>query len=346
MADRGGLSLNDNLRDDATRRVFSGIQPTGDVHLGNLLGALENWVALQDRNEAYYCLVDLHAMTMPYDPSALRRQVLAGGAVLLACGVDPERSVLFVQSHVPAHSELAWIFTCIARMGELRRMIQFKDKARGDAESVGAGLFTYPVLQAADVLLYQAHGVPVGEDQKQHVELMRDLGGRFNSQFGATFVLPEAWIPEHGARIMALDDPSEKMSKSAPRPASKILLVDPPDLIRKKVMSAVTDSGRDIRAAGDKPALTNLLTIFSLVERTPVPELEERFSAAGYGDFKRALADALVARIEPIQKRLEELTSDPAETERLLAGGAERAAVVAEETMARVREVAGLGPRP
>jgi len=331
---------------DTRRRVFSGIQPTGDVHLGNLLGALENWVAQQERNEAYYCLVDLHAMTLPFDPRTLRQQVLAGGAVLLACGVDPDRSVLFVQSQVPAHSELAWIFTCIARMGELRRMIQFKDKSKGDAESVGAGLFTYPVLQAADVLLYQAHGVPVGEDQKQHIELMRDLGARFNSQFGRTFVLPEAWIPERGARIMALDDPSEKMSKSAPRPASKILLVDPPDTIRKKVRSAVTDSGRDIRAAPDKPALTNLLTIFSLVEGTSVAELEERFSGAGYGDFKAALGDALVARIEPIQKRLEELLGDPAETERLLARGAEKAADVAEETMIQVRDVTGLGPRP
>ncbi|MDQ3619585.1 MAG: tryptophan--tRNA ligase [Actinomycetota bacterium] len=343
----GGLSLNDNLKDASRRRVFSGIQPTGHVHLGNLLGALDSWVAQQERNEAYYCLVDLHAMTLPFDPKTLRRQVLAGGAVLLACGVDPDRSVLFVQSHVPAHSELAWILTCIARMGELRRMIQFKDRSKGDAaESVGAGLFAYPVLQAADVLLYQAHGVPVGEDQKQHVELMRDIGSRFNSQFGRTFVLPEAWIPAQGARIMALDDPTEKMSKSAPRPASKILLVDPPDTIRKKVRSAVTDSGRDIRATPDKPALTNLLTIFSLVEGIPVAELEERFSGTGYGDFKSALGDALVARIEPIQKRLEELLADPAETERLLVGGAQKAAGVAEETMTRVRDVTGLGPRP
>ena len=225
-------------------------------------------------------------------------------------------------------------------------MIQFKEKSKGDAEAVGAGLFTYPVLQAADVLLYQAHGVPVGEDQKQHVELMRDIGGRFNARFGPTFVLPEAWIPPQGARIMALDDPTEKMSKSAPRPASKILLVDPPDLIRKKIRSAVTDSGRDIRATPDKPALTNLLTIFSLAEGTPVPELEERFSSAGYGDFKQALAEALVARMEPIQKRLEEFLGDLAETERLLEAGAERAAGVAEETMTRVRDVTGLGPRP
>ena len=342
----GGLSLNQSLKDEAERRVFSGIQPTGDVHLGNLLGALENWVALQERNQAYYCLVDLHAMTLPFDPATLRRQVIGGGALLLACGIDPERSILFVQSHVPAHSELAWIFTCIARMGELRRMIQFKEKSKGDAESVGAGLFTYPVLQAADVLLYQAHGVPVGEDQKQHVELMRDIGGRFNSQFGPTFVLPEAWIPRQGARIMALDDPTEKMSKSAPRPASKILLVDPPDLIRKKIRSAVTDSGKEIRATPDKPALTNLLTIFSLAEGTPVPELEDRFSSAGYGDFKQALGDALVARMEPIQKRLEELMGDLAETERLLEAGAEKAARVAEGTMERVRDVTGLGPRP
>jgi len=230
-------------------------------------------------------------------------------------------------------------------MGELRRMIQFKDKSKVDAESVGAGLFTYPVLQAADVLLYQAHGVPVGEDQKQHIELMRDLGARFNSQFGRTFVLPEAWIPERGARIMALDDPSEKMSKSAPRPASKILVVDPPDTIRKKVRSAVTDSGRDIRAAPDKPALTNLLTIFSLVSGESIAGLEERFSGGGYGDFKKALAEAVIANLRPTQERYFELMANPAELLRLLVIGADKARVVADATMAEVRTKVGLGPR-
>lgn len=263
-------------------------------------------------------------------------------AELLACGVDPARSVLFVQSHVTAHSELAWILMCVARMGELRRMVQFKEKSKGETESVGVGLFTYPVLQAADVLLYQAHGVPVGEDQRQHIELMRDIAGRFNSQFGETFVLPEPWIAKEGARIMSLDDPTQKMSKSAERPNSMVLLIDPPELVRKKVKVAVTDSGRDIVASDDKPAISNLLSIYSLVEGTSVAELEERFRGKGYGDLKGSLGDALVAALEPIRMRYEELMGDPAELERLLAGGAERAAEVAEVTMKEVRSRSGL----
>jgi tryptophanyl-tRNA synthetase len=339
------LSINASFTSDK-RRFFSGIQPTGDIHLGNYLGAIRRWVAEQDEHEAFICIVDLHALTPGWDPKVLRGHVLDTGAVLLACGLDPERAVLFVQSHVPAHSELAWILTCISRMGELRRMIQFKEKAKGQTESVGVGLLTYPVLQAADVLLYQAHGVPVGEDQKQHVELMRDLAARFNSMFGDTFVLPEPWIPETGARIMALDDPTEKMSKSSPRPASKILLVDALDTVAKKIRSAVTDSGREVRAADDKPAITNLLTIMSLVEGTSVPELEQRFSSSGYAEFKGALAEAVVERLRPIHARYVELRGDRAETERLLARGAERAAAVAEVTMGRVRRAVGLGPRP
>jgi tryptophanyl-tRNA synthetase len=266
------------------------------------------------------------------------------GAEMMACGVDPARSVLFVQSHVPAHSELAWVLNCVARMGELRRMVQFKEKSKGETESVSVGLFTYPVLQAADVLLYQAHGVPVGEDQRQHVELMRDVAGRFNSLLGETFVLPEAWIPEQGARIMSLDDPTQKMSKSAERPNSMILLIDPPELVTKKVKVAVTDSGRDVVAAEDKPAISNLLGIYSLLEGTPVPELEERFRGSGYGDFKAALAEAVVTALEPIRTRYEELMADPAELERILAGGASRAAEVAEVTMKEVRSRSGLLP--
>lgn len=324
--------------------MFSGIQPTGDIHLGNLLGALRQWVAEQDRHEAFYCLVDLHALTRPWQPAALRRQVVATGALLVACGIDPARSVLFVQSQVPAHAELTWVLTCIARMGELRRMIQFKEKSRGEAEGVGVGLFSYPVLQAADVLLYQAHGVPVGEDQRQHIELMRDLGERFNRLLGPTFVLPEPWIPASGARIMALDDPTEKMSKSTDRPDSKLLLVDPPARIAKKIKAAVTDSGREVRAADDKPAVTNLLTIHSLVTGATIEELEERYRGAGYGRFKAELADAVVARLEPVQKRYADLMADPGETERQLAAGARRAAAAAAPTLALVRERAGLLP--
>ncbi len=310
--------------------------------MGNYFGAIRNWVAGQDRQDGFYCIVDLHAMTLPWSPTALREATLSKAAELLACGIDPARSVLFVQSHVPAHTELAWILTCVARIGELRRMVQFKQKSKGATESVGVGLFTYPVLQAADVLLYRAHGVPVGEDQRQHVELMRDLGHRFNTQFGETFVLPEPWIAAAGARIMSLDDPTEKMSKSAARPASLVLLVDPPETIMKKVKVAVTDSGRDIRAGADKPALTNLLTIMSLTEDVPVAELEERFSSSGYGDLKQALGEALVERLRPIRERYLELMADPAEIQRLLAVGAQSAATVAEETMRDVRAKIGL----
>jgi tryptophanyl-tRNA synthetase len=322
--------------------VFSGIQPTGVPHLGNYLGAIRHWVALQEEHDAFYCVVDLHALTMPWDPHDLPRATLELGASLMACGVDPQRSVLFVQSHVPAHTELAWILTCITRMGELRRMVQFKERSKGAAESVGVGLFSYPILQAADVLAYRAHGVPVGEDQRQHLELMRDLAMRFNATFGDTFVVPQAWIPPAGARIMALDDPSQKMSKSAGRPGASILLSDPPDAVARKVRSAVTDSGREVRATEDKPALTNLLTIFSLITATPVPQLEERFAGHGYGDFKKALADAIIDRMAPVRSRLGELMADPAATAGALAAGAERAAAVADPVLADVRARTGL----
>ncbi len=328
------------------KRVFSGIQPTGDFHLGNVLGAVDNWVPLQESHDAFFCIVDLHALTLPWDPKILRERVLQMGALLLARGIDPDRAVLFVQSHVPAHSELSWLLMCVARMGELRRMIQFKEKSKGENEAVGAGLFTYPVLQAADVLLYQARGVPVGEDQKQHIELTRDLAVRLNTLLGETFVVPEPWIRPHGARILALDNPVEKMSKSTPREASKILLVDSPDVIVRKIRSAVTDSGREVRAGEDKPALTNLLTIFSLVSGESIAELEERFSGMGYGDFKKALAEAIIANLRPTQERYLELMGDPAELFRLLVIGADKASVVAETTMTTVRTAMGLGPRP
>jgi tryptophanyl-tRNA synthetase len=324
------------------KRVFSGIQPTGEAHIGNFFGAIRNWVAIQDEHDAFFCIVDLHSLTLPWDAEGLERATLTKAAELMACGIDPVRSVLFVQSHVPAHTELAWILSCVARMGELRRMVQFKEKSKGETESVGVGLFTYPVLQAADVLLYRAHGVPVGEDQRQHIELMRDVGQRFNSLLGETFVLPEAWIPPRGARIMALDDPTQKMSKSAERPGSVVQLVDPPDAIVKKVRSAVTDSGREIRAAEDKPALSNLLAIYSLIEGVPVSELEERFSGEGYGAFKQALAEALVEGLRPLRERFEELTTDLGEVRRLMLEGARSASAVAEETMADVRARCGL----
>lgn len=327
------------------KRVFSGIQPTGDMHLGNYLGALRRWVELQDEHDCFFCIVDLHAMTLPWVPAELGDRSLASAALVMACGIDPERSTLFIQSHVAAHVELAWILQCVARMGELRRMIQFKEKSKGESESVAVGLFTYPVLQAADVLLYQADGVPVGEDQRQHIELMRDLALRFNGQLGAAFTLPEAWIPQAGARVMALDDAAQKMSKSASRPASSIGLLDTPDQILKKCRAAVTDSGTEVAAGPDKPALTNLLTIFSLVSGTSVPALEERFSGSGYGDFKTALAEEISGHLEPVRHRYRELTADRAELERLLAQGAARAAEAAGVTLELVRERVGFAPR-
>jgi tryptophanyl-tRNA synthetase len=330
---------------ELVERVFSGIQPTNVPHLGNYLGAIGNWVKQQDNQEAFYCLVDLHAITAPWDPRELRDRTIETAAVLLACGIDPDRSVLFRQSDVPQHAELSWVLTCVARMGELRRMIQFKEKSRGETESVGVGLFAYPVLQAADVLLYRAHGVPVGEDQRQHIELMRDIAARFNAVFGETFVLPVARIPPAGARIMALDDPTQKMSKSAERPNSSILLIDPPEEIEKKIKSAVTDSGRDIVAGPDKPALTNLLTIYSVIEGVPIADLEKRFEGAGYAQFKQALADAVVSAVDPIRRRFEDLMADPGSVQKHLLAGAERAEAVAESTMVDVWERTGLAPR-
>ncbi len=331
--------------EDGRTRLFSGIQPTGEIHLGNYLGAVRRWVELQRDHFGIFSVVDLHALTLPWDPARLRDQVVDTTALLLAAGIDPERSVLFAQSEVPAHAELTWVLTCLARMGELRRMIQFKEKSRGAGESVGAGVLTYPVLQAADVLLYRAAGVPVGEDQRQHIELMRDLAERFNASFGPVFVVPEAWVGEAGARIMALDDPTEKMSKSSPRPGSKILVTDPPDVLARKIRSAVTDSGRDVRAGADKPALTNLLTIYSVVEGVTVTELERRFAGRGYSDFKAALAEAVIEFLRPVRERYEVLVADRARIEDVLAAGARRAAAMAEETMVDVWAATGLGRR-
>ncbi len=303
---------------------------------------MNNWVALQDSYDTFYCIVDLHAITTPWDPAELRQNSLIKAAELLACGVDPERAVLFVQSHVPAHSELAWLLTCLARMGELRRMTQYKEKSSKEGESVGAGVFAYPVLMAADILLYDTRLVPVGDDQRQHVELTRDLAGRFNSLLGETFVLPEPLVPPEGARIMALDDPSQKMSKSDDRPLGSLELTDPPDQISKKLRAAVTDSGREVRAGADKPALSNLLTIFSLFERTPVAELETRFASSGYGDFKAALIDVVTERLGPIRERYFELMRHQGELDDLLYEGAGKASREAAQTLARVRDRVGL----
>lgn len=324
-------------------RAFSGIQPTGGIHLGNYLGAIRNWVLQQDLYENIFSIVDLHAMTLPYDPLDLRQRTVEVASVLLAAGIDPQRSILFVQSDVREHTELCWILGTLATFGELRRMTQFKEKSKG-SERVGAGLFFYPVLQAADILLYDAAVVPVGEDQKQHIELTRDLAIRFNHTFGETFVVPEADIKSAGARIMSLTDPLKKMSKSDPDPDSRIELRDSPDVIQRKIRKAVTDSETVIRYDQErKPAISNLLTIYSLVANIPISELEERYVGKGYGEFKRDLADVIVHALAPIQKQLEELQEQPEIVLRTLTEGAAKARALAAAKMAMVRERCGLG---
>ena len=325
------------------RRVFSGIQPSGTPHLGTYLGALKNWVSTQDDHDNFYCIVDLHAITVPQDPKVLRYNVRELAAVFVAVGLDPGRSVIFRQSRVSAHAELAWLLNCIARVGELSRMTQFKDKAqRGGAEAASVGLYDYPVLQAADILLYGTHLVPVGEDQRQHLELSRTLARRFNSLYGETFVVPEPMILDVGARVMALDEPTQKMSKSSPTPAGYIALLDEPDTVRRKIRRAVTDSGTEIAASPDKPAITNLLGIYAALAGKNIPELEDQYRGKGYGDFKRDLAEVVVEALSPIRERALELLDDPRELDEILEGGAERARKVAFSTLQSAQAKMGL----
>ena len=325
------------------RRVFSGIQPSGTSHLGTYLGALRNWVRLQDGYDCYYCIVDLHALTTPQDPKKLRGNIREMAAIYLAVGLDPGRSVIFRQSRVSEHTELGWLLNCVARVGELSRMTQFKDKAqKGGAEAASVGLYDYPVLQAADVLLYNAHLVPVGEDQRQHLELMRTLARRFNGLYGETFVVPEPMILDVGARVMALDDPTSKMSKSAPTPAGYVELLDEPDVIRRKIRRAKTDSGSEVLSSPEKPAITNLLNIYAGLAGLPVPEIEERYRGRGYGDFKKDLAEVVVDALSPIRERALELLNDPKELDDLLESGAERAREVAHANLRDARARMGL----
>jgi tryptophanyl-tRNA synthetase len=330
----------------APPRVLSGIQPTaGSFHLGNYLGALRQWVALQDTAEAFYCVVDLHAITMDWDPEELRRNSLTAAAQLLALGVDPGRSTLFVQSHVPEHLQLSWVLECLARFGEASRMTQFKDKSQREGTAGSSvGLFTYPVLMAADILVYQATQVPVGDDQRQHLELTRDLAIRFNGRFGDTFPVPEGFIPQGGSRVMDLQSPEKKMSKSLP-PAGCVLLLDDPKVTAKKIRSAVTDTGREVVAdPAGKPGVTNLLTIHSALSGRSVPELEEHFAGRGYGDLKKELAEVVTDFVTPVRQRTQELLDDRAELERLLAAGAARAREVAAPTVRTAYERAGFLP--
>jgi tryptophanyl-tRNA synthetase len=316
------------------QRVFSGIQPSGTSHLGTYLGALKNWISLQDGYDSYFCIVDLHAITVPQDPKVLRHNVREMAAIFLAVSLDPERSVIFRQSRVSEHTELAWLLNCIARVGELSRMTQFKDKTqRGGTEGASVGLYDYPVLQAADILLYNAHLVPVGEDQRQHLELTRTLARRFNGLYGETFVVPEPMILKTGARVMALDDPTSKMSKSSPTPAGYLALLDEPDVIRRKIRRAKTDSGTEVVASPEKPAITNLLGIYAGLTGRAVPEIEEQYRGKGYGDFKKDLAEVVVDVLSPIREQTLELMDDPRELDEVLEAGAEKARGVARSTL-------------
>jgi tryptophanyl-tRNA synthetase len=323
-------------------RVLSGIQPTSSsFHLGNYIGALKQWVGLQDSMDAFYCVVDLHAITLETpDPIQLRERSRASAAQLMAAGLDPDRCAIFAQSHIAGHTQLSWVLECLTGYGEAQRMTQFKDKsARGVPVSVG--LLTYPILQAADILIYQTNYVPVGEDQRQHVELTRNLAQRFNGRYGETFVVPDAYITKEAAKILDLQDPSAKMSKSLPD-AGTLNLLDEPSVLAKKVKRAVTDAGTDIRYDPvEKPGVSNLLVILSAVGGTPVPQLEDEFAGQGYGQFKAAVADAVVAFAEPLSRRMTELMADPAEIDRVLARGAERARPVAEATVRDVYDRVG-----
>ena len=323
-------------------RVLSGIQPTADsFHLGNYLGALRNWVDMQDGHDAFYCVVDLHAITISHDPKVLRQRSRVAAAQLLALGIDPDRSTLFVQSQVPEHPMLSWILECHTGFGEAGRMTQFKDKSSKN-ERVTVGLFTYPVLQAADILLYRPEAVPVGEDQRQHLELSRDLAQRFNTTYGKTFVVPEPHIVKETGTIQDLAEPSRKMSKSASGPAGIIDLLDEPNRIRKKIRSAVTDAGRDIvHDPENKPGVSNLLTIYSILGNRSIPDLERDYDRKGYGDLKKDLAEVVADFCAPIADRTREYLDDPAELDKVLHAGAEKARAVASRTLAKVYDKVG-----
>ena len=321
------------------KRIFSGAQPTGELHIGNYLGALKNWVALQDEYESFYCIVNLHAITLPQNPKVLRQKTLDLARIYLAAGVDPEKATVFIQSDVPEHAELTWVLSCLTRMGELERMTQFKDKGKGN-ERAGVGLFTYPVLMAADILLYQTDLVPIGQDQKQHLELTRDLAERFNRDFGETFKVPAPFIPPVGAKIMSLQDPAKKMSKSDENLNGSIFLLDDGDTITKKIKRAVTDSGTEISFDETRPAIKNLLTIYQLLSGKTADDCVAHFAGSGYGDFKGQLAETVVEFLRPFQDRIKEY--DDASLDAILKRGAEKARSIAAETLQDVYKKTGI----
>jgi len=327
------------------KRVLSGIQPTHDsFHLGNYLGALKQWVQLQEDNDAFYCVVDLHALTVETDPKVLQKRILLSAAQLIAIGVDPSKCTLFIQSHVPAHNQLAWVLECITGFGEAGRMTQFKDKSqKGGADRTNVGLFTYPILQAADILLYQADFVPVGEDQRQHIELTRDLGQRFNSKYKEIFNIPQAQIIKSLAKINDLQEPTAKMSKSAASMSGVIELLDAPEITLKKFKSSVTDDGKEVKFdEKGKPGISNLLTIHSALSGKSIEAIENEFAGKGYGDFKTAVAEVVIAELEPIRDRTKQLMDDPAELVSLLSTGANKANEVASNTLKEVYAALGL----
>lgn len=322
------------------KRIFSGAQPTGSVHLGNYLGALRNWVALQHEYESFFCIVNLHALTLPQDPKLLAKKTRELARIYLAVGIDPHVSTIFIQSDVCEHAELTWILNCIARMSELERMTQFKDKARKQGENVAVGLFDYPVLMASDILLYQTDLVPVGEDQKQHLELTRDLAIRFNRDYGETFRVPDAFIPKVGARIMSLSDPTKKMSKSDDDPNGCVMMLDDQDTVARKFKRAVTDSGTEIRFDSSRPAITNLLTIYQLMTAREPAEIESYFDGKGYAQLKQELADVTVEFLKPFQQRVNEISDE--ELNRILEYGRDKAKVIAATTMNSVMKRLGI----
>ncbi|MBS6501076.1 tryptophan--tRNA ligase [Clostridium tertium] len=325
--------------------IFSGIQPSGQLTLGNYLGAIKNWVALQDEFDCYFCVVDLHAITVKQEPKDLRQRTLEVLAIYIAAGIVPEKNTLFIQSHVPAHSECAWLLTCNTYMGELSRMTQYKDKSQRYGDSIGAGLFTYPVLMAADILLYNTDLVPVGQDQKQHLEIARDIANRFNNTYSPTFKIPDPYIPKVGAKVMSLQEPTKKMSKSDDNPNAYILIMDPPEVIRKKISRAVTDSLGVINYSDEQPGVKNLLDLLIAINGSTSEELVEYYKDKGYADLKKDVADAIVNELEPIQNKVKDILKDKKALEDIYKLGAEKANYVSMKTLRKMQKKIGFIPR-
>ncbi|WP_291582013.1 tryptophan--tRNA ligase [Clostridium sp. UBA6640] len=331
--------------EDKKKVIFSGIQPSGDLTLGNYLGAIKNWTKLQEEYECYFCVVNLHAITVSQSPADLRRRTLEILAIYIASGINPDTNALFIQSHVPAHCEASWLLTCNSYMGELSRMTQFKDKSKNSGESISAGLFNYPVLMAADILLYQTDVVPVGVDQVQHLELARDLAERFNRLYSPTFVIPEAYVGKTGAKIMDLQNPEKKMSKSEENPNAYILIMDPPEVIRKKISRAVTDSLGVVKYNDDQLGVKNLMTILSTITGMTIEEIEKKYEGLGYAEFKKDVGEAIISELEPVQKKVKELLENKDYLEEIYKKGSEKANYVATKTLRKMQKKIGLIPR-